>query len=312
MELNQLRAFIAVLDSGSLLNGSKLLQVSRTTVHTWIDALEQSLQMELLVRTPRGVEATEFGRHFAIGARALLENADTLVRAAEREREEVLGELRMRFSVGLPPKLMTHFPARFHQRHPHIALRIEVTSEPTKDVPSDIDFVMHFGPMVPSGPFRTFTLARFTERLLASKRYLDTHGRPRTLADLSKHRLLSWCPPGEDGRRWPLRDGGTLEVEPLLVLNDAYPLHLMVGTGQGIVYVPDAGTRNGPVPRKEIELVLPRLVGRDSSLYVLVPETHAATPRGRVAIGLLRDLIKDLLDEDIDSCTAPQPSAAVT
>lgn len=300
MELNQLRALIAVLDSGSLLNGSRLLQVSRTTLHTWIDALEQSLEMELLVRTPRGVQATDFGLQFAERARTLLRDADSLLASAVRERQEVLGELHIRFPLGVPPLLMTSFPALFHERYPHINLRVEVTGAPTDDIPPRTDFILHFGPRVPSGPYKSFVLARFTEHLLASTRYLDRHGRPRTLEELCEHRLLSWRAPGEDGCTWPLRDGGTVEVDPLLVLNDPYPLHRMVGTDQGIAFVPDAGTDKGDTPRDEIELVLPDLIGRESSFHVLVPKTHAATPRGRAAIRLLRELVRELLDKELD------------
>ena len=299
MEFNQLRAFLAVLDSGSLQAGGKQLQVSRSTVHTRIAALEQSLQMELFVRTHRGVEATEFARHFAERARGLLREADALTQLAARERGEVLGELRVRFTVGLPPKLHTIFPPLFHRRYPHIKLWIEVVEDPARDVPEDIDFVVHFGPRVPSGPFNTFVLARFDEHLIASRRYLDAHGRPTTLAELAGHRLLCWYPPGADRCRLPLRDGGALEVSPAYATNDPFVLHLMSEEGQGVVFTPDANTPSGPIDRSEIELVLPELVGREAAVHVLVPQRQAATPRSRAAVRLLRELVRELLQIEL-------------
>ena len=62
MELEQLRAFVGVLDHGSLLTASKVLRVSRTTLHARISALEEGIGRDLLVRTPRGVSPTELGR----------------------------------------------------------------------------------------------------------------------------------------------------------------------------------------------------------------------------------------------------------
>jgi DNA-binding transcriptional LysR family regulator len=290
MELSQLRAFISVLDSGSMLHASKALKISRTTVHTRLAGLEESLGVELLVRTHRGVHPTEFGRDFASRARSLLEEADALSRAAARQREEVLGQLYLRVCVGLPPQFSMTLMREIARRHPEVALRFEVTKDPTDEIPPEVDIVLHFAPAVPAGPFRTFALSRFPEHLLASSRYLDAHGRPESLDDLAEHRLMSWSPPGERGSHLPLRDGGMLPWQPDVISEEVHVLHCLAAAGQGIALVPDNPRLRAIVPGDPREVVLPELVGRESSLWVLLPEAQADTPRSRAAVRLLRDI----------------------
>jgi DNA-binding transcriptional LysR family regulator len=300
MELSQLRAFVAVLDSGSILTASEALQISRTTLQARIGALESSLGVELLVRTHRGVQATEFGRHFAEGAHRLLREADSLALSTARQSKEVLGELHVRGPTGIPPQLGAMLLIQIARRYPGLELRLDVERDPTRDLPPEVDVVVHFGPPSASGAFRTFALARFPEHLLASPRYLDEHGRPETLDELRSHRLMSWSHPGFDGRHWPLRDGGVLTVSPSFVTNEIYTVRAMTAAGLGIALLPDAEIGKGTVPGENFELVLPNLVGRESGIWVLLPEAQASTPRSRAAVRLLRDIAKGLFNVTID------------
>jgi DNA-binding transcriptional LysR family regulator len=301
MEISQLRAFIAVLDSGSILTASRTLQLSRTTVQARVGVLESSLGVELLVRTSRGVQATEFGRHFAEGARKLLRDADALALSTTRQSEEVLGELRVRGPTGIPPQLGSVLILEIARRYPNLDLLLEVDLDPTRDVSADVDVVVHFGPPTTTGAFRTFALSRFPELLLASRRYLDAHGRPQTIEQLLEHRLMSWRHPNMDPRRWPLRDGGVLEVSPCFVSNEVYTVRALAAAGQGIALLPDAPLARGTVPGEDFEVVLPDLLGRESSVWVSLPEAQAATPRSRAAARLLRDMAKGLFGVTIDN-----------
>jgi DNA-binding transcriptional LysR family regulator len=303
MELTQLRAFLAVLDTGSLLTASKSLQISRTTLHARIEALEASLGVKLLVRTTRGVQPTEFGRNFADGARALLQRADALVHSTTRQSEEVIGELRARVTMGFPPQLQLLLHQETKRRYPDIAAVVQVCEDPTRDVPDDVDVIVHFGAPPSSGAFRTFTLIRFPERLLASRRYLDAHGRPQSLDELAEHPLLSWSHPQFDGRHLPLLAGGTVEVAPIYISNDIMMVRTLTSLGYGIALLPDAEIGKGLVP--DLEPVLSDVVGRETGVCVLLPEAQADTPRSRAAVRLMRDLMAGAF-------AAAQSSATVT
>jgi len=303
MELSQLRAFVAVLDSGSLLNASKCLNVSRTTLQARVAALEESLGVELFVRTHRGVEPTEFGRHFAEGARELLQSADILASSTAREGEKVIGELHVRASVGFPPQVGAMLASKVARLHPQLKIVLELDADPTRELSAQSDVIMHFGPPPTSGAFRTFALIRFPEHLLASPSYLETHGRPASIDELREHRLMSWMYPGFDGCRWPLREGGHFAVSPVFLSNHVYTVRELAARGEGIALLPDADIAKGAVQGEEFEIVLPELVGRETGIWVLLPEAQAATPRSRAAVELLRELSQGLFCKTIRDCS---------
>jgi LysR family transcriptional regulator for bpeEF and oprC len=206
----------------------------------------------------------------------------------------------VRGPAGIPTPLGAALIAEILRRYPDLELRLEVDREPTRELPPDVDVVIHFGPPTNTGAFRTFALARFPEQLLATRRYLDRHGRPQTLDELREHRLMSWSHPGDDGRRWPLRDGGVVEVSPSFTSNDVYTIRMVAAAGLGIALLPDAEQARGVLPSEDFEVVLPELVGRETGVWVLLPEAQVATPRSRAAVRLLRELAKGLFNLTID------------
>ncbi|NJK32946.1 MAG: hypothetical protein HC927_11360 [Deltaproteobacteria bacterium] len=74
----------------------------------------------------------------------------------------------------------------------------------------------------------------------------------------------------------------------------------MAAAGLGIALLPDAELGRGTVPGEEFEVVLPEMVGRESGIWVLLPEAQVSTPRSQAAVRLLRDLAKGLFNVTID------------
>ncbi|MEM9493070.1 MAG: LysR family transcriptional regulator, partial [Myxococcota bacterium] len=272
------------------LKASTALGMSRATLRAKISALEESLNANLMVRTHRGVLSTEFGTTFAARAKSLLREADALVSLATT-RDEVNGVFRVYLPAGLPPAVGAVFAMELRRRYPGLEVHLEVATGMGDALPLDGDLAVYFGATAPAGPFRTFSVLRFPEVLLASGAYLAAHGRPERVDDLANHSLLSWRPPGDDGTAWPLVQGGTVSVKPFLVTPYAYLVRVLVAAGQGIALLPDAEVAQSTVPGTDIEVVLPEVIGRECALRVLIPETQAASARSRAVVAVLRQVI---------------------
>ena len=61
MDLEELRSFLAVVETGSFLAAATNLGVARATLRRRVDALEARAGVPLLERTARGVTVTEAG-----------------------------------------------------------------------------------------------------------------------------------------------------------------------------------------------------------------------------------------------------------
>src|ERR1700678_4293190 len=90
------RAFLAVLETGSLSGAARSLGIAQPTVGRHIEALEQALGgTALFTRSPGGLRPTEAAQALAPHAQAMAVAADTLVRAASGDAETVAGVVRL-------------------------------------------------------------------------------------------------------------------------------------------------------------------------------------------------------------------------
>jgi len=158
----------------------------------------------------------------------------------------------------------------------------------------DVDLLVHFGPAPATGPYTTTVLRRTPERRVASPAYLERAGVPRGLEDLRRHTLLTWKPPGEDGLHWPLVSGGTSPTDPVLVSADVHLVRMAAALGLGIARVPDALVAEAPDVAGPLVPVLADRVGRPCDLRALIPAAIAGTPRGRVLLEVIREIVTGL------------------
>ena len=127
MEIRQLRALLAVADTGSVTAAAKTLHVVQPAVTKQIHALESELGVELFERSRSGMSLNASGKLVLERARRALEELD-------RARAEVLSgtgeDVRGRVSIGLLPSTVGLLAAELisvvSQRYPGIALRVDV------------------------------------------------------------------------------------------------------------------------------------------------------------------------------------------
>ncbi|MDD2058349.1 LysR substrate-binding domain-containing protein [Pseudomonas putida] len=125
MKIHQLRALLAICESGSIQEASRTLHISQPSLSRSIKELEAELGVSLLVRSNRGITLTQYGEHLVTRARLIVEE----VRRAKHEIETLKGSMDGSVTLGVSPVTpSTRFVdcvARFRQRHPQVRLQIE-------------------------------------------------------------------------------------------------------------------------------------------------------------------------------------------
>lgn len=115
----QLETFICVADAGSFAKAAEIMYVSSPAIIKQINLLEASLDLQLFVRTHRGLTLTEAGASLYDDAKYLIEySKDSLIRAQNAAQKEAsiirIGTSLMtptQFLVELWPKIHVHCPA---------------------------------------------------------------------------------------------------------------------------------------------------------------------------------------------------------
>ena len=124
MDLRRLTSFLAVVEEGSFTRAARRLGIRQPSLSLQIRTLETEVGGPLLERLPRGVRLTAAGR-------ALLPEAQTAVRAAERAGAAArmalgleAGELELATLLSMAVGILPHAIARWIERYPDITIRM--------------------------------------------------------------------------------------------------------------------------------------------------------------------------------------------
>ena len=170
-ELRQLRTFAAVAQRRSFTRAADDLHVAQQAVSQQIKALERSLGVTLLRRTPRRVELTTEGEVFLADCRRVLAAADRAARRVQAAARGEAGTLRLAYTLTTVWDTIPRLLARLAVAHPQV--RVEAREVFGADIPELLlaeRYDLAIAPMTsyPKG-FHSRTLRREPLRLALSR-----------------------------------------------------------------------------------------------------------------------------------------------
>jgi DNA-binding transcriptional LysR family regulator len=252
-----------------------------------VESLEARAGVSLLARSHSGVVPTAAGELLARQARTMLRETHALLDALRDLGDEPAGDLRVGIPLGLPTQALALLFGLCQAEFPRLRLQVRVSNDPLAELLEHVDIALHLGHGLPAGRWCTHTLVHTNAGLRASRSYLRRHGVPRSVAELEHHVLLGWHAAGEDPKRWPLREGGTFNVDPTLTCADQHALRRLAHLGFGIALLPDADAPEFDDDDDALMPVLDGVVGCTRELQVVVPEVLAETGRMRAILDQL-------------------------
>ena len=93
--LDELQAFVSVVDSGSISAAAEQLTQTASGVSRALSRLEEKLDVTLLRRTTRRLELTEEGQTFLAQARKILDAVESAEEQMKVRRQKPAGRLRV-------------------------------------------------------------------------------------------------------------------------------------------------------------------------------------------------------------------------
>jgi DNA-binding transcriptional LysR family regulator len=285
MDLDELRAFVAVVDRGSIAAASKSLRFPVATLRRRLDELESRLGVKLLDRARDGAVPTSAGNAVVDKARALLQNATELWESARGAS----GEPRQEIAVGVPPSLAPELASPFislmFQMAPNVAWTFRIVEDLRTSTVTDLAAVLHLGDEMPDASWKAREIRRVDEGLLASRDYLARHGTPTSVEDLSSHALLLWQGPATRGDILPLVDGGKLPVRPAVRSSEVWLLRQCAARGAGVAYLPALRPpRDSFSSPEDLVPVLGGVVGSSTKFSLLVRSSLVESPLAALAL----------------------------
>jgi DNA-binding transcriptional LysR family regulator len=219
---NQLRAFLATVEEGSLSAAARALGLTQPTVGRQIAALEEELGVILLERSSRAVTPTQSGLELLDHARAMGEAATRVSLAASGQSQDISGLVRITASDMMSAYVLPGMLAGLRDEAPGLQIDLVATNDIRDLLRREADIAVRH-----VRPEQADLIARLvreeTGHPWASSSYLERRGRPKTLADLAKHDFVGF---GDNARM----------IEHLVPLG--YPVTLenfRIGSQSGVV-----------------------------------------------------------------------------
>lgn len=280
-ELADLRAFVALADSGSFAAAGRLLERDPTVLSRRLQALEAQLGVRLAERTTRRVALTEAGAAYLARVRPLL--AD--LAAADREAAAFAdGEPRGRLCISLPSTFgrmwLAPLVIDFLRAHPRVTLEVSYTNRLVDLIGERYDLTVRLAALTDSG-LRARKVGERKKLVCAAPAYLADHPRIRTPADLVGHACL--CFTGRDDYyRWEFGapDGSgatTVTVSAAVASDDADLLVEAAVAGLGLFYSTDWHVGPQLAAGRLVTVLDDWPVVDQGAIYVITP-AHGGTP----------------------------------
>lgn len=188
------RSFLAVLQEGSLSAAARSLGLTQPTVGRHITALEAHFGISLFTRSQMGLMPTDAALSLRADAEAMQSTATALERNASGLGKDVQGAVRISASEVVGVEVLPPILAELRERHPKLELEIVLSNRLQDVVRREVDIAIRM-----TSPQQDVLLAtRVGDVVLglhAHRSYLERHGRPKSLTDLSRHALIGFDQP---------------------------------------------------------------------------------------------------------------------
>lgn len=190
MNWSDLPVLLAVAETGSFSAAARKLRLSQPTVGRRIAALEEQFGKALLTSNGKALELTATGRKVIEHARRMDDEAAAIMREVESEDDSLSGPVTISATQGVGDYWLPRVMAELCAEHPTLEIRVDVSPQAANLARREADIALRWmGP----GNQNSLIGRKVIEAgfgLYASPSYLQSHGRPLAVADLSDHQMV--------------------------------------------------------------------------------------------------------------------------
>lgn len=290
--LDDLEAFVTIVERGSQTAAAKHLRRSLPAIGRSLDALERSVGVELVRRTTRRSQPSEVG--LALYHRlkpALLE-----IQAAKRDvataRSEPFGTLRIAAPVRFAASFVVPAAREFIRRYPGTEVELITSDRKLNVYDHDVDLAIRIRELPDSG-LRVRKLGALRLVVFGARSYFERQGRPREPSELVRHQcVIRRSDP--DGEKWLFRVRGKAvryRVSGPFSTDDANAIQEAVAHGMGLGRAPFWQIRS-LLEQGQVETVLEDFEPPKLPIFAVSPPTKLPIAKTKLFVDFLAVRVK--------------------
>ncbi|MBS0633539.1 MAG: LysR family transcriptional regulator [Verrucomicrobia bacterium] len=271
-DLGLLRAYVAIVECGSISAGARQLKISQPTLSRQLRALEELSGAALLRRDTHRMSVTEAGQRLLADAKALLTQAEEADRRLHENDTTLSGHLRLFATVDLGQWVVTKIVSRFLQENPKVTATLALANRPLHMIQEGCDVGILPGKItdesVIARPAGSIVL-----HLAAAPSLVQSRPAVQTPADLKSWPWISLA----GSQFWSAREitlynregrEQTLHYSPVLISEGVTSVREAARDGLGVALLPDWLIRD-ELAAGELVPVLPRWQAKNLPVHVV-------------------------------------------
>lgn len=231
--LEELQAFIHIVDSGSIVGAAEHLQQTTSGVSRALQRLESKLNVTLLERTTRKLKLTQEGQLFLEKARKIVHDLNEAEDALLKSDSDTSGLIRVDSATPFVLHVIAPLIPEFVALYPNIQIELNSNDQIIDLLEHKTDVAIRFGQLTDSS-LHARLLCKSRLYLVASPEYLEKYGYPEQPRDILNHNLIGFSKVYHLNT-WPIYvDGEKLSVQPKIKASNGETVRLMALQGLGI------------------------------------------------------------------------------
>lgn len=266
-----LRAFVAIVECGSISAGARRLRVSQPGLSRQLRALEETCGTALLRRDTHNMSVTPTGQRLLADARAILAQAAEADRRLRDEHTTLSGQLRLFATVDLGQFLVTRLVSRFLERYPKVTATLALNNRPLQMIQEGCDVGILPGKITDESVVAR-PAGKITLHLAAAPDLAKKFGPAKTLADLKAWPWVSLA----GSQFWSAREvtvthrskEQTLRIAPAFVSEGVTSVREAARSGLGVAVLPN-WLIEGDLRAGRLVRILPECTMKEVPIHVV-------------------------------------------
>lgn len=285
---SELEFFVLLNRLGSLSAAARALDITPPAATMRLASMEKRIGARLLNRSTRKISLTPEGEIYLQHATRLIDDLQELDEVVSGNRRAPRGVLRVNAPLGFGRTIIAPLVSTFAGQYPEVEVQLEVSDRPIDLIDKGFNLAIRFGEL-PDNRINARRIMSNRRFLCAAPAYLEKHGTPKTLADLSKHRCIVHRQNDDAYGVWRfLIDGRTeiVKVHGVLSSNDGDIVQGWALDGQGIVIRSEWDVTKY-LDSGRLRRILPEFMLPSADLYAYYPSKQNLPTRVRAFINFL-------------------------
>jgi len=287
LDLNDVAAFVRVVENTGFAKAARELGVPTSTVSRAVARLEETVGVRLLHRTTRNLSVTSEGHAFHQRVAPLVNSLRDATRTLETGGKEPEGLLRITAPNDLGSAFLSEEVVRFAERYPLLRVELILTNRKLNLVSEGIDVAVRAGRLEASSLVAR-KLGALQADLYASPSYAERHRLPTTLAELSRHHIVAFG--AHEGKITLQLEGPrgqeSVELSCRIACDDYGFVRAAAIAGGGIGMIPRLITASD-VATGRLVRVLPEFGLKGAPLHIIYPSARQVPTK----VSVFRDFL---------------------